>query len=1388
MWSVDYVAASDDGKPLDSRKQSKASNSLSHMQKRPLLTVTPGSREPLGATPTATGTNFAVWSQHARHIELCLFDAAGDIETARIPMVRTGPVFHIHVDGITPGQRYGFRAHGDYAPSRGLRFNPDKLLIDPYALELDRPVSLDTSVFDFDGTPADGQPNRLDSGAVMAKAIVCAPVLATVAVTVPWADTVIYELSVKGFTRTLAEIPEAIRGTFAGLAHTAAIRHLKGLGVTAVELLPVQAWCGEPHLWRKGLRNAWGYNTIAFCAPDPRLAPGGWAEVRAAVEALAQAGIETLLDVVYNHSGEGDELGPTLSLRGLDNASYYRLNTDDPSLYVNDAGTGNILDSDQPAVIRLVLESLRTWRRLGGVAGFRFDLATVLGRRADGFHAHSALISAIEQDPDLRGLKLIAEPWDCGPGGYQLGAFPPAWGEWNDRYRTVMRGFWRGDGVSRGDLATRLAGSQDVFHDRQPTCSVNYITAHDGFTLADLVSYAGKHNAANGEGNRDGTDDNLSWNHGVEGPSDDPAIMAARRRDQRALLATLILSRGTPMLSMGAELGKTQDGNNNAYAQDNELGWIDWTVADADLMAFVAHLIGVRRAHPALTADRFLTGEAVGLYPDVAWRKPDGGALSPEDWNDPHGDSLVMVLSEGDDRVMLVFHRGPEEITVTLPDARDGHAWQIKLDSGDDRRAAWVQFSVRVAARSVMVVAEVPQAGTQSTGVSAEALEALSAAAGIEPDWWSLDGTRTAVIPDTKSRLLTAMGLPCATTHQAIESLYNLAEAHDRRPLPHAVVLTTGTPLAVRLSDPAGAPPPRTWLTLVDDHGETTRVRVGSDDTTVVTGRDGRRALGTRVTLPNLTTGRYRVWREDHPNIVCALTIAPRACYLPEDMASGQRSFGLTAQIYSVKRHGDQGIGDFTTLGDLAQSGAAAGAAWLGINPLHVLFDQKRDRASPYYPSDRRFLDPISLDLNRVPFGDMLAGDAGRTTIDYTGVWAAKSAALQASFKNGREDAAFRTWLASQGPSLTDFATFQALSEVQPGISWQDWPAALPSVSPERLLYHQYLQWLCEGQLGDAARRGGALRLYRDLAVGAAPDSAEGWTLRDHIAAGVSIGAPPDAFSPTGQVWGLPPFVPHRLAEDGYATLSEMFRGNMRYAGALRIDHAIGLKRQFWVPDGAEGAAGAYVRFPFADLLGQLALESVRAECLVVGEDLGTVPDGFRETMTAAGILSYRVLSFERDQERFRAPEAYPQLSLACASTHDLPPLAGWWQGVDISEREALGLISPEAAIASRAERAREKQELIEALAAAGLSVPDPGDKMSEALAVAIHAFIAKTPAVIAMIQVEDLAGETTAINLPGTNMERPNWRRCLTPTVDQLLEGPLAKAILGAVRAERSS
>ncbi len=575
----------------------------------------PGTPAPLGATPDEGGVNFAVYSSVADAVELCLFTRHGRPERSyRLPACTDG-VWHGYLPGCRPGQRYGYRVHGPWQPQAGLRCNPNKLLLDPYCREISGDFTWHEAVFDY--VPGNGEftMSTTDSAAWVPMSVVCGPhdVALQRGPEVPWSATVIYETNLRGYTMRHPEVPDAQRGTFAGMRNGTVLDYLKSLGITAVELLPIQAYIDEHHLAKRGLRNFWGYNTVAFFAPMPRFAAGSARhEFVGMVNAIHDAGLEVILDIAFNHTGESDGRGPTLAFRGLDNQAYYRLEPENPAAYINDTGTGNTINADHPQVQALVLDCLRYWSRELGVDGFRFDLATILGRHAHGFSTEHPLLAAISADPALSGVKLIAEPWDPGPGGYQLGHFPARWAEWNDKYRDTVRRFWRGDADMNGRFARRLHGSADIFDNRgrAPFASVNFVTSHDGFTLADLVSFEHRHNEANGEDNRDGHAHNYSCNHGVEGDTGDQAILAARRRHRLNLLASLMLSQGTPMLLAGDEFGNSQGGNNNAYAQDNETGWLDWSGLDGDpgFALEVRELIHLRREWPLLRLPQYLHG------------------------------------------------------------------------------------------------------------------------------------------------------------------------------------------------------------------------------------------------------------------------------------------------------------------------------------------------------------------------------------------------------------------------------------------------------------------------------------------------------------------------------------------------------------------------------------------------------------------------------------------------------------------------------------------------------------------------------------------------------------------------------------------------------------
>ncbi len=674
--------------------------------------IMPGRTYPLGAVWDGHGVNFALFARNAQNVELCLFDSRAPdarVQTIALPDV-VGHVWHGYLPDVGPGQVYGYRVHGPFNPEAGQRYNPSKLLIDPYARALTGQINWEAPVFAYEmgSEQADLTYNDVDDAWGMPKGVVIDPHFDwgdDRPPQVPWRQSIIYETHVKGFTQCRQDIPEALRGTYAGMASPPAIAYLRELGVTAVELLPVHAFVDDKLLLDKGLRNYWGYNTINFFAPDARYSSSGDCgeqvrEFKGMVRELHRAGIEVILDVVYNHTAEGNQLGPTLSFRGIDNEVYYRLVPDQKRYYMDYTGTGNTPDTQQPQVTKLIMDSLRYWVQEMHVDGFRFDLAAALARGLHDVEQLSAFFNTIHQDPVISTVKLIAEPWDVGQGGYQVGNFPVLWAEWNGKYRDCVRRYWRGDDGQLSELASRLTGSSDLYESdgRRPYASVNFVTAHDGFTLQDLVSYELKHNEANGEDNRDGSNDNWSWNCGVEGETNDPAVRALRERQQRNFLATLLLSQGAPMIGGGDEIGRTQWGNNNAYCQDNEISWYNWDIDErrGALLDFTRRVIALRRKHPGLHRRKFFKGHLLhgSRLKDITWLRPDGREMRPRDWLTGWTRTLGARIGGGeigdldeqgkpmrDETILILLNAHNDEISFTLPKGSGAGAWRMELDT-----------------------------------------------------------------------------------------------------------------------------------------------------------------------------------------------------------------------------------------------------------------------------------------------------------------------------------------------------------------------------------------------------------------------------------------------------------------------------------------------------------------------------------------------------------------------------------------------------------------------------------------------------------------------------------------------------------------------------------
>jgi glycogen operon protein len=718
----------------------------------------------LGATFDGSGTNFAVFSEVAEQVELCLFD--DERNETRVALTEVDAfVWHCYLPTVQPGARYGYRVHGPHDPKRGLRCNPNKLLLDPYAKATAGDIDWDQSLYGYDFGEPDSR-NDDDSAAHMTLSVVINPFFdweGDRRLDIPYNETLIYEAHVKGLTQLHPDVPEELRGTYAGLAHPAVTEHLTRLGVTAIELMPVHQFVQDSTLLDKGLRNYWGYNTLGFLAPHADYASAGQVghqvqEFKSMVRSMHEAGIEVILDVVYNHTAEGNHLGPTLSFRGLDNPAYYRLVEDDLRYYMDYTGTGNSLNVRHPHSLQLIMDSLRYWVTEMHVDGFRFDLAAALAREFYDVDRLSTFFELVQQDPVVSQVKLIAEPWDVGPGGYQVGNFPPQWTEWNGAYRDTVRDFWRGE-PSLGEFASRLAGSSDLYENsgRRPVASINFITAHDGFTLRDLVSYNEKHNDANGENGNDGESHNRSWNHGVEGPTDDPAVLELRSRQQRNFLVTLLLSQGVPMILHGDEASRTQGGNNNTYAQDSEIAWMHWDDVDEPLVEFTANVSRLRHDHPTFRRKRFFTGTTVRTgsgegerLNDIVWLHPDGRPMGENDWTAPGAQSIGMYLNGHgipgldarggrivDDHFLLYFNASADDVPLTLPPEEYAAAWDVEIDTAGSERndePLAAGSASTLGGRSVLVLREHTAAAATPDSSVAASVAASQASRATRPD------------------------------------------------------------------------------------------------------------------------------------------------------------------------------------------------------------------------------------------------------------------------------------------------------------------------------------------------------------------------------------------------------------------------------------------------------------------------------------------------------------------------------------------------------------------------------------------------------------------------------------------------------------------------------
>lgn len=1408
----------------------------------------------LGVQAVGDGVDVAVWSRHAEAIDLCVFDAAGERETGsfRLPC-RSGDVWHGRLPGAGPGLVYGLRAHGAYAPLDGHRFNPNKLLLDPCARELVGAFRWHDAVLGYVAGHPDGTRSfdHRDSAPFVPKARVPAALAPggdrPPKPGRPWSETVLYEAHVRGFSMLAPGVPAPLRGTIGALAHPASIAHLARLGVTAVELLPVAAWLDELHLASRGLSNYWGYNPIAFFAMQPALAgPRGLAAMVDAVDALHEAGIEVILDVVFNHTGEGDERGPTLSLRGLDNAAYYLPDPLRPGGYRNLSGCGNTLAAHDPAVGALIVDALRFWADEVGVDGFRFDLASAIARDAHGrFDSALPWIRALREDPVLARCKLIAEGWDCE--GHFVGGFPAGWAEWNDRYRDDIRRFWLGRAHGVGALATRLAGSSDLFGapGRGPASSIDYVTAHDGFTLADTVSYRRKRNHANGEDDRDGHAHEVAGDDAPEGPVDDPELTERRARRMRAMLATLMLSRGVPMLRAGDEFGATQHGNNNAYCQDGPLTWLAWpadagavhapaAVAGADLRPLLSVLARLRADFPALRGEHFLHGHPshdAEAVPDVVWLDERGDVLRHEDWHDGARRVLALQLDAGvprpgaaHDRLWIGLVATDGTVTLRLPATSHADGWIRLLDTGDaapplavgaDRTLVVQGPAVVVCAAGDAARAErarwtegLPPVAFVAAGSPSPALELVRAdgdpPAGlvIEPASWP---ARDAVAPPRER-----LPVPGPQT-VAVEARTG---PDGRRLLRYRATLPGPSPAgtyAVRLVEPGPSDPAADAADAdIADHRAADR---GVD-------RAADRALRKAPADPGDdrsaggSDARARDARDEG-----RLVVAPPRCWLPPELQRPQGAWALSAQLYGLHGARTWGIGDFEVLGELGERAGAIGAAGLLVSPLHAASLGWPDRGSPYSPSSRIALAPLFVSLPRAADGFATplfdawvtrddtgaAIDAVRAAdpIDLPAVGALKRAGFERLWSDFRAtvDTArtrgaareFDTWRARHAARLRPHLLFEALAEHHGVADRRAWPAgfahpddtgtlAFERAHPERIAFHAFLQWLADRQWREAGERARAA----GATIGPIADLAVGAD-----PAGADSWSRPALVADDHEI-GAPP---DAFAADGQAW---------------------GLPP--WRPEALADAGHA----PLAELLRatMAGAGGLRIDHVMALERLFWVPRGRRPVDGA--YVRYpledllRVVATESHAQRCLVigedlGTVRPGLRERLATAAVLSYKVAWFERAADGTLADPASLPPLAAVCASTHdlptidgwvdaldvAERERLGAIDADAAARQRAERRDDlaRVEAGLARAglhggdlcdrLHRWLAASGARLAIVQLEDVAGLHRQPNLPGTPDEPPNWRQRLPHPVDALASLPRWRR-LAAIFAQR--
>ncbi|GIX40891.1 MAG: hypothetical protein KatS3mg129_0624 [Leptospiraceae bacterium] len=1427
---------------------------------------------------------------------LCFFDENFK-ESLCIPIRnRTHYIWHCYVEGIRPGQLYGYRVNGPYDPENGHRFNPSKVLLDPYALAIGRDLIWSEEHFSY-RYPFNFKERDLRNNAD--KAILGAVIDPAFSwgndkqLEIPWKDTIIYEVHVKGFTKLNPYVPEELRGTYLAFTTEEVIKYLKDLGITALEFLPIQHSITEYHLYKQNKTNYWGYNPIAFFAPNPRYAydksvMGAINEFKTMVKVLHQAGIEVILDVVYNHTAEGDHTGPTLSFRGIDNLSYYRVYEERKDLYLDFTGCGNTLNHKNHHVLQLIMDSLRYWITEMHVDGFRFDLASALARELYDVDRLTSFFAIIQQDPVISKVKLIAEPWDLGKDGYQVGNFPPGWSEWNGKYRDTIRRVINEYDTNLSDFATRIAGSSDLYKkdDRKTYSSINFITCHDGFTLRDLVSYEQKHNLDNGWNNMDGTDLNYSKNYGIEGDTDDLKIKLLRLRKQKLFLTTLFLSQGVPMLLAGDELNRTQKGNNNAYCQDNEISYISWEEDEfsMELHLITKFLIYLRKENEVFRRKEFFEGEEKKIMEvkDIYWLHKDGREMEKEDWNkeltlgvllpSEFGERFDFYTSLDGNTFLILFNFSNEKVHFKIPEiistrwkiiySSEKHFfisheeqndqeiiekinhilqknYKLNIYKNNFNSNLFEDLQIYMSDGMFYMPNEIISLNEYSIKIlqadknwkeahvkrnyRLKILDILTQNLGIYKKYYDLMGKEYNLTNSEIFMILRAMHLPVKDL-SSLEIVYeNYKNDLWFQGIQSTYIFYEDDEINLELSIPDTM---KQFKIQIKDDNENIvfekqieHYKILETHTISFSKFKKLKMLKTRIHFNiKLKIGYYNFFILQNEEIYSRgkLIIVPEKAYNDDNIYTG-----IWIQLYALNSKTNLGIGDFGDLKKLAFILKKYGYNIIGLSPLHYLPLNQPEMISPYYPASRLMIHPIYIDIfslkeftqskNAIKkwkeFINIIEQEKKHKIIHYPLIYKIKKEILYEIYTdfiiNNQNNKIFQEF--NEYKKNNDLLLYHSIYEVAKEIFRKmqipkdifkfHYPMQKQFINEywNKIDFYSFLFFLAEKQfltLIEELQKEN-IYLYLDLAVGSAPDQIEMEYFENFYpyvySKNARAGAPPDQFSPFGQDWGITVFNPYILKKFGYEPFIMLLQRNCFKNVFLRVDHIMWLYRLFWIVREGKEKTATYIRYPDKDLFGILCLESQKNKSIIIGEDLGTVPEEVRNLLKEKSILSWKVLYFEKDSNNnFIDPKFYSLNSVATINTHDLPTLAGYWIGKDIEEKLKIGIYTEEEAKKQYEIRNKERQKFIELLHQKEYfkekeSITEDSIYDDE-IAYYFYKLLSESPSKILLASIYDMLGESDQPNLPGTTKEYPNWQIRLSVPIEEIENHPYFISITNAL------